>query len=85
MRSSYQCLQCALHYSDIVTKAARDERNDEVAEVKKAHMKTIDNELDERTKRAVEQAREKGASTWLNVLPLKDHGFTSTNMNSEMP
>ena len=31
--------------------------------------------LDESERRAVKQAQEKGTSTWLNVLPLKDQGF----------
>ena len=29
--------------------------------------------------RAVQQEKQKGASSWLNVLPLEDHGFTLTN------
>ena len=28
--------------------------------------------------RAVKQAKQKGASSWLNLLPLEDHGFTLT-------
>ena len=28
--------------------------------------------------RAVQQAKQKGASSWLNVLPFEDHGFTLT-------
>ena len=28
--------------------------------------------------RAVQQAKQKGTSSWLNVLPLEDHGFTLT-------
>ena len=32
--------------------------------------------LPELTKRSVNQAKEKGASSWLSVLPLKDQGFS---------
>ena len=31
------------------------------------------------TKKAVEQAKEKGASSWLSTLPLEDQGFTLNN------
>ena len=36
----------------------------------------MDSQLDPHIKRAVHQNREKGASSWLTVLPLKDQGFT---------
>jgi len=32
--------------------------------------------LSDPTKRAVEQAKERGASNWLSTLPLEDQGFT---------
>ena len=35
--------------------------------------------LDSDTERAVTQAKEKGASSWLTVLPIEEHGFTLTN------
>ena len=38
----------------------------------------IEANLDPDTKRAVTQAKEKGASSWLTVLPIKEHGFTLT-------
>ena len=34
------------------------------------------NESSERSTRALKQAREKGSSSWLTVLPLKSYGFT---------
>ena len=38
--------------------------------------KTLESKLPDVTKRAVEQAQLKGASSWLNVLPVEEHGFT---------
>ena len=36
----------------------------------------VKNESSERSARALKQAREKGSSSWLTVLPLKTYGFT---------
>ena len=36
----------------------------------------IEQKLPASTKRAVEQAKLKGASSWLNILPIEDHGFS---------
>ena len=36
----------------------------------------IENGLQPMTRRAVVQAKEKGASSWLSVIPLEEHGFT---------
>ena len=38
----------------------------------------VENTLMPEQNRAVQQAKQKGASSWLNVLPLEDHGFTLT-------
>ena len=35
----------------------------------------IEQNLDENVKRALAQAKEKGSSSWLNVLPLEEQGF----------
>ena len=35
-------------------------------------------------KRAVLQTKEKGASSWLTVIPTQEHGFALQNLNSEM-
>ena len=53
------------------------------AEVNKRNLRLQQNQeefvistLDEQTKKAVEQAKEKGASNWISTLPLEDQGFT---------
>ena len=38
----------------------------------------IEGNLNPDTKKVVTQAKEKGASSWLTVLPIKEHGFTLT-------
>ena len=38
----------------------------------------VENTLMPEQNRAVQQAKQKGTSSWLNVLPLEDHGFTLT-------
>ena len=38
----------------------------------------IENELDKNVKRAVMQAKEKGAYSWLSVITLEEHGFALT-------
>ena len=38
----------------------------------------VENTLMPEQNRAVQQEKQKGASSWLNVLPLEDHGFTLT-------
>ena len=38
----------------------------------------IEQNIDSSTFRAVKQAQEKGAGSWLNVLPLEEQGFTLT-------
>ena len=38
----------------------------------------IEANLDPDPKRAVSQAKEKGASNWLTVLPIEEHGFALT-------
>ena len=61
-----------------ITKQARNERHQKLDEIQKQKQNRdlVDSQLVQETKRAVEQNREKGASSWLTVLPLKDHGFT---------
>ena len=56
-------------------KKVRSKRTAEVQEILKTEKSAVNELLDEGAKRAVGQAQEKGSSTWLNVLPLKDHGF----------
>ena len=36
----------------------------------------IENSLEPNTLKAVQQAKETGASSWLNVIPLEEHNFT---------
>ena len=55
------------------------------AEVQKSKNDRLNNLLHEvknilmpEQNRAVQQAKQKGTSSWLNVLPLEDHGFTLT-------
>ena len=52
----------------------------EIKPAKKAELNrksaTIDSKLPELNLRSVNQAKEKGASSWLSVLPLKDERFS---------
>ena len=43
--------------------------------MQKQHLELVENQLDDNSKRALKQISEKGASSWLTVLPLKEHGF----------
>ena len=47
----------------------------------------IENSLEPNTFKAVQQAKETGASSLLNVIPLEEHNFTlnKTKANSVMP
>ena len=44
----------------------------------------LDNELDDHQKRLIALAREKGASSWLTVIALTEHGFSLNKGNFEM-
>ena len=57
-------------------KQVRSERIQQLNDCHKQQLDLVDSQLDEGSKRAFEQNREKGASSWLSVLPLRDHGFT---------
>ena len=57
-------------------KQVRSERVQQLNDCHKQQLDLVDSQLDEGSKRAIEQNREKGASSWLSVLPLRDHGFT---------
>ena len=46
------------------------------AEKHESEYMLVNNESSERSARALKQAREKGSSSWLTVLPLKTYGFT---------
>ena len=59
-----------------ITRQVRNDRSQEVSNLQKQNLETLDSQLDPHIKRAVHQNREKGASSWLTVLPLKDQGFT---------
>ena len=54
----------------------RSERKAALLELNKCRKSHIISDLDALTKRATDQNCEKGASSWLSVLPLSDHGFT---------
>ena len=41
-------------------------------------MSKIETNLHPDTKRAVTQAKEKGASSWFTIQPIEEHGFTLT-------
>ena len=56
-----------------ITRQVRNDRSQEVSNLQKQNLETLDSQLDPHIKRAVQ---EKGASSWLTVLPLKDQGFT---------
>ena len=51
----------------------------------KQQLDRVDIQLNEGVKRAIEQNREKGASSWLNVLPLRDNGFTYNRTVTNLP
>ena len=38
--------------------------------------RNVELSLEDNVKRALDQAKQKGSSSWLNVLPLEEHGFT---------
>ena len=57
-------------------KQIRNERTKQVNEIKKLQQIQISDQLEEKQQRCLKQSSEKGASSWLSVLPLKDHGFT---------
>ena len=57
-------------------KQFRSERVQQLNDCHKQQLDLVDSQLDEGSKRAIEQNREKGASSWLSVLPLRDHGIT---------
>ena len=42
----------------------------------KQKVKEVEQSLSKNTLRAVQQAKEKGASNWLSVIPLEEHEFT---------
>ena len=44
-------------------------------ELKKVNIAEIDSRLHEETRRLVKQARDKGASSWLNALPIEEMAF----------
>ena len=64
-----------------LTKCSRNKRNHSKYNGKKDRTTSskIEANLDPDTKRAATQAKEKGASSWLTVLPIEEHGFTLTN------
>ena len=59
-----------------VTKQVRSERVRQLNDCHKQQLDLVDSQLNEGAKRAIKQNREKGASSWLSALPLRDHGFT---------
>ena len=59
-----------------IVKATRAEERKLNNNLEKQHEEVVLGTLCEPTKRAVEQAKEKGASNWLSTLPLEDQGFT---------
>ena len=52
---------------------------------KKRNAAEIHDQLPSSIKKAVELAQEKGASTWLIVLPIEEHGFACTKVHFAMP
>ena len=58
-----------------LTKQVRNEKMQQISVMQKQHHKLVENQLDDNSKRALKQKSEKGASSWLNILPLKEHGF----------
>ena len=59
-------------------KQIRNERAHQVNVMKKDQQELLETKLDTQSKRVLAENREKGASSWLNVLPLKEQGFTLT-------
>ena len=59
-----------------VVKTTRAEERKQNTNLEKQHVEVILSTLNEPTKRAVEQAKKKGASNWLSTLPLNDQGYT---------
>ena len=49
------------------------------AENTKSKIESIDASLNPELLRLTQQARDKGASSWLNAIPLKDQGLTLNN------
>ena len=54
---------------------AKKHIQDGKVEVLKANVERIDSELQPNIKRMVDQARDKGASSWLNAIPLEEQGL----------
>ena len=57
-------------------KLLKSDNKRENNEARKHKIERIDGNLDLDTKRLVEQARNKGASSWLNALPIEESGFS---------
>jgi len=57
-------------------KTTRAEIHKQNSDIEKQHEEVVIGTMNETTKKAVEQAKEKGASNWLSTLPLEDQGFT---------
>ena len=57
-------------------KEIKQNRMHEVQQDKDEKSKAIIDTLSTETKRAIEQCKEKGGSSWLSVLPIQAHGFT---------
>ena len=57
-------------------KKVRSETTARLLQLNKSRKLNVIDSLDKGTKRATEQNSEKGASSWLSVLPLQEHGFT---------
>ena len=58
---------------------AKEKRAERMKEVRALHdeqVKSLDEKLSNLQMRTTEQNREKGASSWLSVLPLREQGFT---------
>ena len=60
--------------------ATRKEKDDRLRE----ELEEVKDMLPDKTQRAVDLACEKGASTWLTVIPLKDMDFDFTSGNFVM-
>ena len=63
-----------------IMKTIKNQRNNDIDVLKNEELQNIDSKLDVKLTRVVDQNREKGASSWLTVLPLKDQGF---NLNKD--
>ena len=59
-------------------KEIRAERMKEVRVIHDEEVKSLDEKLDNLQIRTIKQNREKGASSWLSVLPLREQGFALT-------